>query len=121
MKEDCLFCKIINKEIESKIIYEDEYVISFLDIHPDTVGHTLVIPKKHILDLNELDDETIIHLNNAVKIVYKKLEDKLKFDGLKVCQNNGVLQEIKHYHIHLLPWYNENPNLSIDEIYELLK
>lgn len=122
MKEDCLFCKIGNGDIESKIVYEDEYIIAFLDINPNNTGHTLVVPKKHILNLTDMDNETFVHINYSMKIVYDKLKKKLNFDGLQLSQNNGILQEVKHYHIHMIPAYNKvKPNLSVDEVYELLK
>ncbi len=118
---DCLFCKIINNEVPSKTLYEDDFVKVFLDIHPDNPGHTLIIPKKHILDLNDLDNESVLHITNAAKKMYPILKEKLNCDGLKCIQNNGIAQEIKHYHLHLLPIYKNPPMLSVDEVYEILK
>ena len=117
---DCIFCKIIKGEIPCKKLYEDEHVLAFLDIHPDKPGHTLIIPKKHILDLTEMDKETIGYITEAAKKLFPILKEKLNFDGLKCVQNNGIIQEVKHYHLHLLPIYKNEPTLSLDEIYEIL-
>jgi histidine triad (HIT) family protein len=56
---DCIFCKIINKEVPSEIVYEDDFVVAFMDIHPASKGHTLVVPKKHSANILEADDETV--------------------------------------------------------------
>lgn len=68
--EDCLFCKIINSEIPSEIIYEDKLVLAFLDINPTTNGDTLIIPKKHFQDILEIPDDILLHMQkNLSKII----------------------------------------------------
>ena len=123
---DCLFCKIIEGIIPSKTIYEDEIVKVFLDINPNTNGHCLIIPKKHIVTVNELDNSLITHILEVEKKMYKLLKDKLNIDGLTIVQNNEYGQEVKHYHVHLIPrykddnWslsYNQESIKSLDEIY----
>lgn len=118
--ENCIFCKIINKEIPCKLIYEDEIVMAFLDINPVSVGHTLIIPKKHYKDLDDIEENTINHIMKVAKELKIKIEENLKPDGLQLVQNNGNLQEVKHYHLHLIPNYEKDNNLSIDEVYNLL-
>lgn len=119
---NCIFCKIINNEISSKTIYEDDIVKVFLDINPDSNGHTLIIPKKHIVDMTDMDDETMIHIFNIAKKLRKELEDKLHIDGLTLMQNNGYGQEVKHFHLHLKPLYREKQEKKeVDEIYSILK
>ena len=118
---DCLFCKIINKEIPSYKIYEDEIVYAFLDINPDSVGHTLIVPKKHYLDLNDIDINTLKHIMNIAKLLKKRIEEKLNCDGLTLIQNNGEIQEIKHFHLHLKPFYINKKDKTLEEVYELLK
>lgn len=103
---DCLFCKIVNGEIPSFKIYEDDYTFAFLDINPNSNGHTLIIPKKHFNDMDDIDLETLSHINNAAKKVKKLLEEKLNCDGMIIQQNNGSVQEVKHYHMHLKPCYD---------------
>ncbi|MDO4963146.1 MAG: HIT domain-containing protein [bacterium] len=110
---DCLFCKIINGDIPSYKIYEDDYTIAFLDINPDSDGHTLIIPKKHFKDLDDIDIDTLNYINLSSKKVKKILEDKLKCDGITLLQNNGSIQEVKHYHLHLKPFYNDRKSLEI--------
>ena len=126
---DCLFCKIINNEIPSKTIYEDEIVKVFLDIKPTTNGDSLIVPKNHFKDFREVDDKTIIHMNKVIKELYPKYQNKLKCDGLTICHNTDYGQKIKHFHIHFIPRYttdevkhlsNKDNLLSLDEIEEKL-
>lgn len=105
---DCLFCEIIKGNIPSKTIYEDELVKVFLDINPNTNGHSLIIPKKHIVTVDELDDELVTHILKIEKNMYKLLKDKLNIDGLTIVQNNEYGQEVKHYHVHLIPRYKDD-------------
>lgn len=119
---DCIFCKIINGEIPSYKIYEDEVVICFLDVNPDTLGHSLIVPKKHIVDLMDMDDETLTHIMDVARTIKKILEEKLNIDGLTLIQNNGDVQEVKHYHLHLKPFYKEKKELlPIEEVYKIIK
>ena len=119
---NCIFCKIIDGSIPSYTIYEDEVVKCFLDINPDTNGHTLIIPKKHFKDIEDVDDNTLIHIFDIARKIKKLLEERLNIDGLTFIQNNGDIQEVKHYHLHLKPYYNNKQELkNVDEIYNLLK
>ena len=119
---NCIFCEIANKKIPSKVIYEDDVVISYLDINPYSNGHTLIIPKKHYTDLVDIDDATLSHIMSVARNLKKLLEDKLKIDGLTLIQNNGDVQEVKHYHLHLKPYYKEKQEiLPIDDIYNKIK
>lgn len=128
--EDCIFCKIVNNEIKSHTIYEDELVKVFLDANPETNGHMLIIPKKHYQNILDLDEKIIPH---AVKIIKKKLypliKEKLHCDGMTIAQNNEYGQEIKHFHIHVVPRYendqdyhsyNKDILISIEDIYSKL-
>ena len=124
---DCLFCKIINGDIPSKTVYEDDLVKVFLDINPTTNGDMLIVPKKHYDNFRELDDSLILHINKVAKDMYNLLKDKLNIDGLTLVQNNGYGQEIKHYHLHLTPRYindevrsvsNKDLLLDIEEIFK---
>lgn len=119
---DCIFCKIINKEIPSKIIYEDSSVLVFLDISPASNGHLLVIPKKHKETFLDLDDSDFININKVAKKMYSILNDKLNIDGLTLVQNNFLGQDVKHYHLHLIPNYKDKEELKdLNEIYDKLK
>lgn len=102
---DCVFCKIVKGEIPSQKIYEDDNVLSFLSIDPDNYGHTLVIPKKHYKDYTDIPLEELNHINEIGKIVYDKIKNNLNPDGIRLLQNNGYIQEVKHYHLHIIPVY----------------
>lgn len=120
-KMDCLFCKIIEGSIDSFTLYEDEIVKVFLDAYPDAPGHLLIIPKKHILDLDDMDSNTWNHIFQIIQKMKKRLEEKLHVDGVTLIQNNGMVQEIKHFHLHMKPFYKEKKELSKEEVFELLK
>lgn len=109
--DNCLFCKIIKGEIPSYNLYEDDVVKVFLDINPSTNGDCLIIPKKHIVTIDELDEELLLHLYKIIIKMKKLLEKKLNCPGMTITQNNGYGQEIKHFHIHLTPRY-ENDQLE---------
>lgn len=106
---DCLFCKIIDGSIPSNTVYEDDKVKVFLDINPNNDGHLLVIPKEHKANLYEMDDDTLIYMLNIIRKKLKPiLSDKLNIDGLTISQNNDYGQEVKHFHIHVIPRYKND-------------
>lgn len=117
---ECIFCKIINGNIPSYKLYEDDFVLCFLDINPESNGHTLIIPKKHYKDLEEIDSDVLAHIMITSKKMKKLLESKLNIDGMKLIQNNGDIQEIKHYHLHLIPYYKNNKLDKVDNIYNII-
>lgn len=117
---DCLFCKIIEGSIPSKTIYEDELVKVFLDINPNTNGHCLIITKKHIVTVKEVDSILTTHILEVEKKIYDLLKEKLNIKGLTIVQNNELGQEVKHYHVHLIPRY-EDDNWNINFNQEILK
>ena len=101
--EDCIFCKIIKGDIPSKTVYEDDIVKVFLDVNPNTDGHMLIVPKKHITDFTEMDDETLTHIHGVIKQMKDLIYDRLGTCGLKIVNNYGSEQLVKHYHVHLIP------------------
>lgn len=119
---DCIFCKIIDGSIPSYTIYEDDLVKCFLDVHPDSNGHLLIIPKKHFQDLEDIPIEYLSHIMEVAKKEQQILKEKLHINGLILVQNNGNVQEVKHYHLHLKPAYEKQKNiLDIEDIYKQLK
>lgn len=118
---DCIFCKIIEGEIPSYTIYEDEIAKVFLDVNPSSNGHMLIVPKNHTLDLDTIDTNTLMHIMEIAKQMKKLVEEKLHTDGVTLLQNNGISQEVKHFHLHVRPCYKENNKLSVEEVYEILK
>ncbi len=121
MKE-CIFCKIINNEIPSKKLYEDDKVIAIMDVNPVVDGHVLIIPKKHVTDFTELDDELLHHIHEVAKELSSKLMNKLDSKALTLAVNYGESQVVKHFHLHLLPNYNKKEKtMEIEKVYEILK
>jgi histidine triad (HIT) family protein len=113
---DCIFCKILDNEIPSYKIYEDENVLAFLDITQGTKGHTLIIPKKHVKNVYELDEDTATKVFSVVPKIAKAL--KLAFNpiGLNIVNNNDQpLQSVFHFHIHLIPRY-ENDGMVLSTL-----
>ena len=117
---DCIFCKIIAGEIPAYKLYEDEDILAFLDINPINIGHTLIIPKKHTLDIMTIDNDTFIKIVDKARDIAKLISEKLNSTGFSITQNNGKLQEVKHFHLHIVPCYNEKRNLSIEEVFNIL-
>lgn len=119
---DCIFCKIIKGEISCYKVYEDEIVLAFLDVSPKANGHTLIIPKEHTLDLTSIDNDTLIHIMEVARKLSKVLEEKLNITGITLVQNNGTPQEVKHFHLHLIPAYKEEqPIENVENIYKKIK
>ena len=106
--ENCLFCKIINREIDSNIIYEDDKVLVFLDINPTTNGDTLIIPKKHYTTIFDIEDELLLYMNQIYKKLYPIYKERLHCDGLTFTTNLEYAQEIKHFHMHFIPRYKND-------------
>lgn len=103
--DNCLFCRIVNREIPSRIIYEDDMVLGFYDIEPKAPAHILLIPKVHINSLNELTNEhssIMAHLIGVIPVVAEKLG--IKDSGYRVIINcgNDSGQAVAHLHYHLL-------------------
>lgn len=122
VKDDCLFCKIARKEVEAKILYEDDDVMVIMDAYPDTDGHTLVIPKKHYEDIYSIDREIFLKIIDTGKRYATKLMTTLDKSALTFLVNYGDAQVIKHFHLHLLPDYmNKTHDFSKEEIYDKLK
>ena len=115
--KDCIFCKIIKGEIPSKTIYEDEKIQIIMNINPNTNGHLLVIPKKHMENIMDLEEDILTHSFHIIRDkIYPQLKEKINCEGLTIAQNNELGQEIKHYHIHLIPRYpNDNADFNYDK------
>ena len=104
-KEDCIFCKIINKEIPSTIVYEDDEIIAFEDIDPVAPVHVLIVPKEHIVSVTDLNEENCKFLTKIYLVANKVAEMKgIKDKGFRVtvnCGDDGG-QVVKHIHFHLM-------------------
>ncbi len=105
MEDNCIFCKIIKKEIPSAIVYEDDKVIAFKDINPVAPIHILVVPKKHIKSIAELKSEDEALIGKIFTVINKVAEEQgVKEKGFRVIANCGEDggQEVPHLHFHLL-------------------
>lgn len=114
--ENCIFCKIANKDIPGKIIYEDELCLAFLDLSQTTNGHTLVIPKKHFKNILEVDDDILAHMIKVTKKLANQIMCNLNASGINILTNANEVagQTVMHFHIHIIPRYDENDQINID-------
>ena len=126
----CVFCEIIKGNIPSYKVYEDDKVIAILDISQATLGHTLVIPKKHVKNIFELEENDASYLFAITKKLSKKICKALVVDNVNILNNNGPIagQSVDHFHIHIIPRTEddgliikpESHNLSKDQFEYLL-
>ena len=109
-KDNCIFCKIINGEIPSHVLYEDEQFKVILDVNPATKGHALILPKEHYANLYELPEETAADAMKLAQRMMRKMTEKLDCDGFNIVQNNGEAagQTVFHFHMHLIPRYKND-------------
>lgn len=103
--KDCLGCRLANKREAIYLVYEDDYVTCFLDHAPFNDGHTLILPKQHFLDVDELDEETANAIMKASIKISKVLKHLYDPDGITINQNGGVFNDLTHYHMHVVPRY----------------
>ncbi len=112
----CIFCEIANGNIPSSTIYEDDQVRAILDINPASLGHVLVLPKKHCTSLlDPAADEATIHavFEVAAKLA-RRMDEVLKPDGINLVSNmkEGAGQTVEHLHVHLIPRYTDHPEMD---------
>ena len=131
--ENCVFCKIISGEFSTRKIYEDEFTLAFLDISKDVDGHILVVPKKHVKNILDCDNETLARVFDTVKKVSNHLVKNCGYDGVNLLNANdeSAGQTVFHLHIHIIPRKNGDgldcyPKLpgakfDLDEMLEKLK
>lgn len=102
---DCLFCKIIAKEVPSYPVYEDDAIVAFLDIHPTQPGHILVVPRLHSEGFHDASSETLHRLIDATQTIAKAVLLATGTTAFNLEQNNGVIagQVIPHLHLHIIP------------------
>lgn len=132
---DCIFCKIANKEIDSKVIEETENFLAFLDIHPHAPGHSLIIPKNHIVNLPDLNYQLGNEFIQITQQVVNLLSQALGTKDFTIGINEGPLagRAVNHLHLHIIPRFvNDNggsihsvvynpPEEALDDIYNKIK
>ena len=130
---DCVFCKIVNGDIPSFRVYEDEHTLVFMDIAKDVDGHMVAIPKKHVKCIFDCDVETLSHLMATVKKVSNHCVDACGYDGVNLlnASDESAGQSVPHFHIHIIPrkrgdnidaWPTfDGANYDIEEIFQKLR
>jgi histidine triad (HIT) family protein len=108
---DCLFCKIIARELPGQIVDEDERTVAFMDINPATRGHALVVPRRHAKDLLEIEPDDLAATAVAAQRLAKRVHERLKPDGINLLNSCGsaAWQTIFHFHVHVIPRYDGDP------------
>jgi len=106
--DDCIFCKIAEKKIPSKFIYEDKTTMAFLDINPGAPGHALIIPKKHYETIFEMPESEVSDLFRTTVKVAKAIDKIIGPDGVNIFQNNKTAagQLVNHAHVHIFPRFH---------------
>jgi histidine triad (HIT) family protein len=102
---ECLGCKLANKDEPVYVVYEDDYVCCILDHAPFNEGHVLILPKKHVYEVEELDDDTANAIMKASMLISKAIKHLFTPDGITICQNGAIFNELTHYHMHVVPRY----------------
>ena len=105
--ENCIFCKIVKGEIPSSKVYEDSEVLAFLDIAPVNIGHALVIPKKHFVNIHDTPEEILGYMMRVAKNIAKAIKETTGAEGINININNepAAGQIIFHTHLHVIPRY----------------
>lgn len=130
--DDCLFCKIIDGEIPSAKVYEDDHVFAFMDISQVTTGHTLIIPKIHTKNIYETPSDVASELFARVPKIAQAIKDAYEPVGMNLLNNNEIMagQSVFHFHLHLIPRYGEedgfdakwimrNDEFSLEDLQEI--
>jgi len=130
--DDCLFCKIIDGEIPSAKVYEDDHVFAFMDISQVTTGHTLIIPKIHTKNIYETPSDVASELFARVPKIAQAIKDAYEPGGMNLLNNNEIMagQSVFHFHLHLIPRYGEedgfdakwimrNDEFSLEDLQEI--
>ncbi len=105
----CIFCEIVEGNIPSYSVYEDAYVKAFLDISQVTKGHTLVVPKQHYDNFLTCEREVMLHVMEVAQMLGKEICEAMNANGMNILSNiNEVAgQSVNHFHVHLIPRYDE--------------
>lgn len=112
---DCVFCKIIDGELPSSKVYEDDKVYAFLDLGQVTKGHTLVIPKDHQKNIYELHPDTAQEVFAVVPKIARSIKEQFQPIGMNLLNNNekAAMQSVFHFHVHLIPRYGSGDGFGM--------
>lgn len=106
-RDDCIFCGIVAGKLPGRVVYEDDRTVAFLDIFPLTRGHTLVVPKRHCVNLLDARTEDVVAVALTAQQMARTVSDRLGADGVNLLQATGkvAFQTVMHFHVHVLPRY----------------
>jgi histidine triad (HIT) family protein len=109
--EDCIFCKIVAGELPAERVQEDEHTVAFMDLNPWTRGHALVIPRHHSRNLYEVPEDDLHQAGTAAARLARTMRDRLNCDGVNLlnCCEAAAWQTVFHFHIHVIPRYDDDP------------
>ena len=99
----CIFCDIVNGDVEAEVVFDDVSVLAFLDHRPLFPGHTLLVPKTHYETLTELPSELVAPLFGAAQFLARAVQEAMGAEGTFVAMNNKVSQSVPHFHVHVVP------------------
>ena len=131
--DNCIFCRIISGELPSRILYEDEETMAFMDVAGDVDGHVLVVPRKHVKNILDCDEKTLFAVMRTVKKLSDHFTDDCGYDGVNLlnASDESAGQSVPHFHVHIIPrkrndGINTWPHLDgakrdIDEVFQELK
>jgi histidine triad (HIT) family protein len=111
MAEDCVFCSILAGDLPGEIAMEDEHTVALMDINPWTRGHAIVIPRQHVPNLYEIDDEQFARVGATARRLAVRMRDALGADGINLLNSTdpAAWQTVFHFHMHVIPRYDDDP------------
>ncbi|MHA2353013.1 MAG: HIT family protein [Candidatus Thorarchaeota archaeon] len=110
-EENCIFCKIVRGEMPASVIFEDEHSIAFMDVFPIAEGHSLLIPRKHFVNMFDVDPDVVAHLAKNLADLTKRVQKATGAEGvLNIAANGeGAGQDVPHLHFHAIPRNKNSP------------
>lgn len=132
LNDDCIFCKIIKGDIPSRTVYEDDDYKAILDVSPASRGHVIILPKNHVANVFEADEEVYAGAMKVAKKIAAALKKVFNCDGINILQNNGEVagQTVFHLHVHVIPRYKDDTvnitwkqhdDFDLDKVFEEIK
>ncbi|MGI8438636.1 MAG: HIT family protein [Thermoleophilaceae bacterium] len=111
MAENCIFCSILAGDMPGEVVDEDEHTVAYMDIAPWTRGHAVVVPRRHVANLYEIEDDELARVSAAGRRLALKMRDKLGADGVNLLNSTGsaAWQTVFHFHLHVIPRYEGDP------------
>jgi histidine triad (HIT) family protein len=103
LPDDCAFCRIVAGESDAHTVFEDELTLAFLDNRPLFAGHSLLVPRRHLETIWDLDDDLVATIFANARLLSEAIRDAMGAQGAFVAANNVVSQSVPHFHVHVVP------------------